>query len=71
MTLEACLQISCPSESFHKNIHERFASLEVEVGKSKTVEEALMLYTRGEKLTGENQYRLEYGQGKQDYKMVK
>lgn len=41
------------------------------MGKAKTVEEALSLYTRGEKLTGENQYRLEHGPGKQDYKMVK
>ncbi|GMH32218.1 hypothetical protein BSKO_00052 [Bryopsis sp. KO-2023] len=63
-------QISCKKEDFRKNVYEHFASLEVELGKAKTIEQALASYTKGEYLHGDNKYRLEYGSGKQDFKMV-
>ncbi|GMH32231.1 hypothetical protein BSKO_00065 [Bryopsis sp. KO-2023] len=63
-------QICCLAEDFTRNVEERFASLEVELGEAKTIEEALASYTRGERLDGDNKYRLEHGPGKHDFRMV-
>lgn len=63
-------QIACKKENFKKTIEEPFASLELEIGKANTVEDSLASFTKGEILAGDNQYRLEYGFGKNEFKMV-